>query len=181
MTCARTYRSGWQPAASQPSASSSVPSRNDRPSVDRPGLRRVHSLSGEHGSLAQLAEQLTLNQRVVGSSPTRPTIRNPVSDGVLLVSWRCISKGHLLGGYAFFRGHAIARVDPQARRRPHAEGPISVPGRVPCGGRPARLGEREATRSPRQGPGDELRVVAEVNQAASGRRRQCSTPQHERA
>jgi hypothetical protein len=29
------------------------------------------------GLLAQLAEQLTLNQRVVGSSPTRPTMRKP--------------------------------------------------------------------------------------------------------
>ena len=27
-----------------------------------------------HGPLAQLAEQLTLNQRVAGSSPARPTI-----------------------------------------------------------------------------------------------------------
>jgi len=44
--------------------------------VDPPGPPRVHSPSGGHGSLAQLAEQLTLNQRVVGSSPTRPTIRN---------------------------------------------------------------------------------------------------------
>ena len=28
----------------------------------------------EHGPLAQLVEQLTLNQLVVGSNPTRPTI-----------------------------------------------------------------------------------------------------------
>ncbi len=28
----------------------------------------------EYGPLAQLVEQLTLNQRVVGSNPTRPTI-----------------------------------------------------------------------------------------------------------
>jgi hypothetical protein len=28
------------------------------------------------GPLAQLVEQLTLNQRVVGSNPTRPTIAN---------------------------------------------------------------------------------------------------------
>ena len=88
----------------------------------------------------------TLNQRVVGSSPTRPTIRNPVTDGVLLVSRHCIPKGHLMGGCAFSRGHAIAWVDSQARRSPHAEGPIAVHGRVPRGGSPARLGEREATR-----------------------------------
>jgi hypothetical protein len=30
----------------------------------------------EYGPLAQLVEQLTLNQRVVGSNPTRPTIFN---------------------------------------------------------------------------------------------------------
>ena len=88
----------------------------------------------------------SLDQRVVGSSPTRPTSRNPVTDGVPLVSRHCIPKGHLMGGCAFSRGHAIAWVDSQARRSPHAEGPIAVHGRVPRGGSPARLGEREATR-----------------------------------
>ncbi len=38
--------------------------------------------SGVLGLLAQLAEQLTLNQRVVGSSPTRPTRMNPALRGV---------------------------------------------------------------------------------------------------
>ena len=33
------------------------------------------SHSAEHGPLAQLVEQLTLNQRVGGSTPPRPTIR----------------------------------------------------------------------------------------------------------
>ncbi len=32
----------------------------------------------ESGPLAQLVEQLTLNQLVVGSIPTRPTIFNPL-------------------------------------------------------------------------------------------------------
>jgi hypothetical protein len=34
---------------------------------------------GFNGLLAQLAEQLTLNQRVVGSSPTRPTRKKSIS------------------------------------------------------------------------------------------------------
>jgi hypothetical protein len=42
--------------------------------------------SSVSGLLAQLAEQLTLNQRVVGSSPTRPTKKNPVQrDGVFVL------------------------------------------------------------------------------------------------
>jgi hypothetical protein len=39
------------------------------------------------GPLAQLAEQLTLNQRVVGSNPTRPTIRFIVVSHILR-EWR---------------------------------------------------------------------------------------------
>ena len=35
--------------------------------------RAVRWLSGNYGPLAQLVEQLTLNQLVVGSIPTRPT------------------------------------------------------------------------------------------------------------
>ena len=34
----------------------------------------VHPSFHHNGPLAQLVEQLTLNQRVVGSKPTRPTI-----------------------------------------------------------------------------------------------------------
>ena len=34
----------------------------------------VTAVEGKNGPLAQLAEQLTLNQLVVGSNPTRPTI-----------------------------------------------------------------------------------------------------------
>src|SRR5690625_603782 len=43
------------------------------------------------GSLAQSVEQLTLNQRVVGSSPTRPTKQNPVRDGVFLIHMRWVA------------------------------------------------------------------------------------------
>ena len=58
----------------------------------------------------------SLNQRVVGSSPTRPTIRNPVANGVPLVSEHCIPKGHRLlgarrGGYP-----ATTTVDAPLRR-----------------------------------------------------------------
>ncbi len=35
----------------------------------------------QDGPLAQMVEQLTLNQRVVGSSPTRPTIRLLILQG----------------------------------------------------------------------------------------------------
>ncbi len=48
--------------------------------LDKPCLGRYTSSRCESsvlGLLAQLAEQLTLNQRVVGSSPTRPTKRKP--------------------------------------------------------------------------------------------------------
>ena len=53
----------------------------------------------------------TLNQQVVGSSPTRPTIRNPVTGGVLRVKERCRPKkqsmsGAPLGGAS---GHNIGR------------------------------------------------------------------------
>ena len=47
--------------------------------LDKPLLGRYTSTrceSSGNGLLAQLAEQLTLNQRVVGSSPTRPTKTN---------------------------------------------------------------------------------------------------------
>jgi putative oxygen-independent coproporphyrinogen III oxidase len=47
----------------------------------RPQHLVVFARCGEPGLLAQLAEQLTLNQRVVGSSPTRPTRITPVLDG----------------------------------------------------------------------------------------------------
>ena len=36
------------------------------------------------GRLAQLVEQLTLNQRVVGSSPTAPTIKAPIKAAFLV-------------------------------------------------------------------------------------------------
>ncbi len=36
-------------------------------------LRRRGELLHGHGPLAQLVEQLTLNQRVAGSNPARPT------------------------------------------------------------------------------------------------------------
>ena len=37
-------------------------------------------MQSSHGPLAQLAEHLTFNQGVVGSSPTRPTIQKLESD-----------------------------------------------------------------------------------------------------
>ena len=40
--------------------------------IDRPLPARTMGRAGE-GRIAQLVEQLTLNQRVVGSSPTAPT------------------------------------------------------------------------------------------------------------
>src|SRR3989442_158896 len=42
--------------------------------VPRPRAGGVMRLSSWDGCIAQLVEQLTLNQRVVGSSPTTPTI-----------------------------------------------------------------------------------------------------------
>ena len=50
--------------------------------LDKPLSGRYTSTrceSSANGLLAQLAEQLTLNQRVVGSSPTRPTKEKAVS------------------------------------------------------------------------------------------------------
>ena len=42
-----------------------------------------HPAAGLSGRIAQLAEQLTLNQRVVGSSPTAPTI-TPAEPGAFI-------------------------------------------------------------------------------------------------
>ena len=41
---------------------------------------RIPSLTPRNGPLAQLAEQLTLNQRVLGSNPRRPTSKNSKLD-----------------------------------------------------------------------------------------------------
>src|SRR5690606_34533810 len=73
------------------------------------------------GSLAQSVEQLTLNQRVIGSSPIRPTIRNPVLDGVLL---SC---------------HALGVPDVHGRRSAVPKVPAPVPSRARAGHRPARV------------------------------------------
>src|SRR5690606_15583387 len=54
------------------------------------GFQGAPPMAGErYGSLAQSVEQLTLNQRVIGSSPIRPTMRNPVLDGVPAFQWGC--------------------------------------------------------------------------------------------
>ena len=44
------------------------------PTFVRAASRAILKREGLHGPLAQLVEQLTLNQLVVGSIPTRPTI-----------------------------------------------------------------------------------------------------------
>ena len=45
--------------------------------IAHPIILTPNPLVVNNGPLAQLVEQLTLNQRVVGSKPTRPTMRDP--------------------------------------------------------------------------------------------------------
>jgi hypothetical protein len=78
--------------------------------VVHPTFRRSGRKSGSalvlkvFGPLAQLVEQLTLNQLVVGSIPTRPTIKN--SD---LGEYRAESQG-LRGGLGNAAGNAVGQI-----------------------------------------------------------------------
>ena len=93
---------------------------------DQPGNKKPREIKTQDAPLAQLAEQLTLNQWVPGSSPGGCTNRNPVfmatsqEGGVLLCP--SISSGHIC---ALFPRPSVDTAE--ARRASVHRPPVTVP------------------------------------------------------